>query len=310
MKKQTTNTIVMVRPANFCSNQETAATNRFQKQNDSPVNEIQQQAEQEFDQMVATLSAAKVNVVVIQDTSLPKKPDAIFPNNWFTTHQNGQIIFYPMEAKNRHLERRLDVIDLLYKKHRFYFSQIINLETQPWEPKFLEGTGSLILDRVNQIAYMGISTRSDPSLLAKFCKTMEYSAVTFHAADQNQTPIYHTNVMMSVGEKFAILCKESISSKKEQEAVIHSLEKTGKKVIEISYSQMNAFAGNALELQSQDGESLLAISEQAWKSLQESQQQQIKQYCQVIPIPVYHIEKYGGGSVRCMIAEIFLPKFG
>ncbi|MES2457566.1 MAG: arginine deiminase-related protein [Bacteroidota bacterium] len=300
---QTTNHILMIRPVDFKFNTQTAGNNKFQQLSDAE--NIQELALLEFDGFVELLRNNGVSVTVIDDTLQPETPDSIFPNNWVSFHENSQIFLYPMFSENRRQERRTDIIKLIGK--RFKVDTVTDLSGYESQNIFLEGTGSLVLDREHKIAYACISVRTNETILSDFCAKTGYQAIIFTAMDASGFPIYHTNVMMCVGTKFAVVCLAAIPDPTEQKALVDNLTKTGKEIIEISLDQMNHFAGNMLEIQNNTGESLLVMSEQAYLSLSEKQINNLKLYCRVIYAPLYTIEKNGGGSARCMLAEIHLP---
>lgn len=304
---QTTSHILMVRPASFGYNEQTAVSNAFQ--NNIPEDEnakAQQAALDEFNNFVKILQRNGVNVTIAFDTEEPRKPDAIFPNNWITTHHNGAIVLYPMCAVNRRYERSRGIIDLI--KTNFDITKEIDYSSYEAEDKFLEGTGSMIFDRIYKIAYACLSVRTDRELFEKFCQDFGYTPVAFTSVDEDNKEIYHTNVMMSVARHYVVICMESIKSKTEKEKLLKVFKKTGKEVIDISYQQVNQFAGNVIELNSNKGESLLVMSERAYKSFTVEQVSVITKYSKIVYAPLYTIEKIGGGSARCMIAEIFLPQ--
>ncbi len=300
---QTTNHILMIRPVNFKFNTQTAGNNKFQQ--DSTQNNVQQQALKEFDGFVELLRSNKVDVIVVEDTLTPATPDSIFPNNWVSFHENGSVYLYPMFSENRRSERRNDIIELLGEQ--FDLKHVDDLSFFEQQSLFLEGTGSMVLDRENKIAYACLSVRTDEEVLNNFCMLAGYFPLTFQAIDQTNFPIYHTNVMMCVGDAFAVVCFESIPDEIEQEELRHSFLNTHKEVIEISFDQMNQFAGNMLQVKSSTDESLLVMSEQAYLSLNDSQISSLEKYRRLIYAPLYTIEKNGGGSARCMLAEVHLP---
>lgn len=309
MPTQTTSNILMVRPANFGFNPETATNNFYQKKDSRDPREINCIAQHEFDGFVELLVEKGVNVVVVEDTDEPKKTDAIFPNNWFTTHEDGKIILYPMFSPNRRQERRKDNIEILMKKG-FKISDIIDLTFFENDGQYLEGTGSLILDRVNKIAYACRSQRTHPVPLAYFGRIMEYEIVDFDATQRisgDVSPIYHTNVMMHIGTEIAVVCLDSIPLASEKLKVQEYLEKTGKKMIPITAKQKFQFAGNMLEVKNRDGGKLTVMSDAAYQSLGQVQVQTIQRYTEIVVPKIPIIEKLGGGSARCMMAEIFLP---
>jgi hypothetical protein len=301
---QTTSHILMIRPVNFSFNAETAVNNAFQVAgNDAGA---QDKALQEFDRFVAVLRANGVDVTVINDTPEPYTPDSIFPNNWVSFHQDGKLIFYPMYAANRRLERKQHVIDIIGSA--FIITQQIDLSKYEADNIFLEGTGSMVLDRDHKIAYTCLSPRTNKKVLEDFCKQTDYIAVVFTATDSNGQEIYHTNVMMCVADKYTVICLDSIADKNEKENVISSIRKTGKAIIDITPDQMNHFAGNMLQVENKDGEKLLVMSSQAFESLTAQQVKTLKEYNKIIHSSLATIETNGGGSARCMMAEIHLPK--
>jgi len=297
----------MIRPAHFGFNPQTAGNNTFQSDDkqESP-EEIANKAQSEFDQMVKKLRSEGVNIYVIEDTDEPRKPDAIFPNNWISFHVNAAVITYPMFAPNRRIERREDIIDELGKT--FKVDRRYTFEHYEEDEMYLEGTGSMLFDRDHKIVYACLSQRTDARLIDKFCVLVEYERVVFHAVDRNGMPIYHTNVMMAIGEDFAVLCKESIHNPDEVKELEDILEKTGKEIIDISYDQMESFAGNMLQVRNETGQTFLVMSQAAYDSLSAAQIEKLSSKTQILPIDISTIEYYGGGSVRCMMAEIFLPK--
>lgn len=303
---QITNTILMVRPAAFGFNEETAANNAFQVKNESlSAEEIQQSALQEFDTFVNKLSAIGVEVIVVEDSAEPHTPDAIFPNNWISFHHDGLVVTYPMFSSIRRKERRPEVISDLMAD--FSVETRIFFEDYEREEKYLEGTGSLVLDRVNKVMYACLSPRTDRALTEELAERLDYKAVIFTAVDEEGQEIYHTNVMMALGETFAIICLDVIVDIMERQEVIEVLEDSGKEIIEISIDQMMQFAGNMLQVRGQDS-SYLVMSQAAYDSLDEEQVEEIKQHTKILSSPIPTIEELGGGSVRCMMAEVFLPK--
>ncbi|MDF9798669.1 hypothetical protein OKW21_003932 [Catalinimonas alkaloidigena] len=309
---QLTDTLLMIRPVKFGYNAETAENNLYQKKLDtqSPA-DIQQQALAEFNQFVDKLKAAGVYVITIDDTIEPSKTDSIFPNNWISTHTDGTVVTYPMWAESRRLERREDIIDTL-KKMGYKVGRRLDYSSFEAQEQYLEGTGSMILDREHKIAYACVSPRTHKDLFAAFCKEFGYKPVIFTASQTTSegslSDIYHTNVMMSVGEDIAILCDEAIRDAKEREMVNQTLKESGKEIFHITEEQCNQFAGNMLQVKSQSGQKLLVMSEQAYRSLTEEQVKQIEKHTDILCSPLDTIETCGGGSARCMMAEIFLPK--
>lgn len=308
--KQTTNTILMIRPVNFRMNEETAVNNYFQEEIDLKNAEINEKATLEFDAFVEKLKAVGVNVIVENDDKALNTPDSIFPNNWVSFHENGDVAMYPMFAENRRRERR-EAIFLRLEKEGFKIKDIIDYTSAEEEGYFLEGTGSILLDRVNSIAYCALSPRADEELFIEFCEDFEYTPVVFTAnqtVDGKRLPIYHTNVMMCLAETFAVICLETIDNKKERKQVVSNLEKTGKKVITITEKQMHQFAGNMLQVRGQDDALYLVMSQAAHDSLSKSQKDLIEAHCPILSSTLTTIETCGGGSARCMMAEVFLPK--
>jgi hypothetical protein len=305
--QQTTNTIMMIRPVRFSYNTQTAESNAFQTLDTScEPDSIQTQAAKEFDNFVEILKQNGVDVIVIQDTLEPHTPDSIFPNNWGSYHADGTVILYPMQAENRRWERRRSILDLL--REYFVINDEIDLSHYEQDGLFLEGTGSLILDNPNHICYACISPRTNPKLLNIFGDKTGYTIVDFEAVDGQGKQIYHTNVVMCMAEKFTVICLDTIHKPVEREQIIKYFLDTQKEIIDISLDQMNKFAGNMLSLQNNKGETLLVMSEQAYKALTQTQITKIEKYARIVYAPIYTIETNGGGSARCMMAEIFLPK--
>lgn len=306
MAKATASHILMIRPLHFGFNPLTS-DNAFQDLDEKDTNSLQKQqkALAEFEGMVEKLKSAGVQVTVLDDSDAPLKPDAIFPNNWVSFHEDGSVMLYPMFAPNRRPERRPELIEKI--NDLVLIKQIKDLSHFEHEGKFLESTGSMIFDRVNKIIYACYSKRTDESLLLLIGDELNYQIVKFKAVDEDGLEIYHTNVLMSVGEQYAIICLDAIEDIEERHEVIEALETTEKVIISISFDQMNNFAGNMLELENHQGEKLLVMSERALQSLESEQVMQIKQFAEIISIPLETIENNGGGSARCMIAEIFNP---
>jgi hypothetical protein len=294
----------MIRPVNFVFNEQTAGSNAFQNRN-AEQQRVQDNALQEFDLFVNVLRENGVEVIVIDDTVEPHTPDSIFPNNWVSFHNDGTVFLYPMMAENRRLERREDIIMQL--EDEFKIKHVIDLSHFEHENKFLEGTGSMVLDRENRIAYACLSPRTDKEVLEEFCKDSGYQPVLFRSVDQNGMDIYHTNVLMCIGSSYAVICLDSIKDETEKLHVISSLQSTQKQIIAISFDQMNHFAGNMLEVQNKDGESLLVMSKSAWDSLNYEQKAILSSFSKPIYSDISTIETNGGGSARCMMAEVHLP---
>lgn len=305
---QAPQSILMVRPAHFGFNPLTAASNSFQHQGTEAPDIIHSHARLEFDLFVEKLVAAGIDVIVLEDTPDPITPDAIFPNNWISFHDDGSVILYPMMAENRRLERREELILLLEKKYQFSVNRIIDLSFYEQYDKFLEGTGSMVLDYVNRKVYANFSPRTEETVLERFCREMNYSKEIFSFVDENGMEIYHANVVMCIGTGYAVVCLESIIDEAERINILNSFERTGHEIIDISYHQLSNFAGNMIELQNTRGDSFLVMSEGAFRSLGKDQEKRLKRYAELLFSPLNTIEKYGGGSARCMIAGIFLPK--
>ena len=301
---QTTSNLLMIKPVAFGLNSQTAESNAFQNQNASQI-DVQENAAKEFDDFVAILIQNKINVLVIEDTLKPHTPDAIFPNNWISFHEDGTIFLYPMQAENRRLERRMDLITEI--KKQFKVTKIEDLSAFENEGVYLEGTGSVVLDRENKLAYACLSIRTQEKALAEFSDRSGYKVIKFDAVDQNKKAIYHTNVMMCVAEKFVVICLDSIIDEDEKESLIATIKKTNKEIIPISWTQMNQFSGNMLAVKNADNQSFLVMSESAYSALTETQIQRISKYSSIIYSPLKTIEENGGGSARCMMAEIHLP---
>ncbi|MEM6298661.1 MAG: arginine deiminase-related protein, partial [Bacteroidota bacterium] len=298
-----TSHVMMVRPAQFQRNPQTAESNAFQATTMEAQEEVVRAwAIAEFDAFVALLRDNGVTVNVIQDTDEPLKPDAVFPNNWITTHENGYVILYPMEAENRRYERRSGILELL--ERGYTITDQIDLSHWEEEGIYLEGTGSLILDRTHKVAYACMSSRTHTDALNDFSEKTGYDVVSFSGVDAEGLPIYHTNVMMCMAEDFVLICMESVPDHAERKRLYDSFTKTGKEVLEITLDQMSAFAGNMLELINHQQERLLVMSKQAYDSLDNQQVMFIEARCRIVAPEIYTIEKYGGGSARCMIAEI------
>lgn len=308
--KQVTRNIIMIRPESFRKNEQTAVNNYFQKDGQASKETACQMAQREFDALVEKLRGVGVCVQVINDIEKNDTPDALFPNNWISTHQDGTLTLYPMFAENRRKERREDVLDIL-EEEGFLIEDVMDYTSAEAVGIFLEGTGSMVLDRQNKKAYCAISSRSDEDLFIEFCEDFEFTPVLFKAYQKvgdSEELIYHTNVVMSVGEHFAVVCSECILDNKERKNVLNHLKQDGKKIIEITMDQVYNFAGNVLEVEGDQGKRYLVMSQTASDAFTPEQKQIINQYCQIISSPLNTIETLGGGSARCMIAENFLPK--
>ncbi len=309
--KQTTNTILMVRPSSFRMNEQTAVNNYYQQELAGMLPAtINAKAQQEFDAFVGKLKGVGISVVVIEDTKTPDTPDALFPNNWISFHENGDVAVYPMFAENRRLEKRDDVLEVLESKG-FIIENVIDYSEAEEEGVFLEGTGSMILDRTNRKAYCALSPRADEELFIEFCEDFEYTPVVFVAnqtVGSNREAIYHTNVMMCVAETFAVVCLDAIDDKKEKKGLLKYLKSDGKEVIAITEKQVTQFAGNMLQLVGSDDERFLVMSSSAYNSLTPNQISTIEKHCEIVYSSLETIETCGGGSARCMMAEVFLKK--
>jgi hypothetical protein len=286
----------------------TAESNRFQGRSTASPGEQQLLAVEEFNGLVNVLRSSGISVVVIDDTHEPHTPDSIFPNNWISLHADGRVVLYPMEAENRRTERRTDVIEQLDNELGFQVSEIVDLTGHENTAHFLEGTGSMVLDRSNHVAYACLSSRTQLDPLGDFAQRMDYDVVAFDAVDGDGVPIYHTNVLMNIGEELAVICDVAIRREDQREAVLTRLRETGHKIINLTYAQLEAFAGNMLELRNSDGKRVIAMSQQAYDSLDEEQLQLLETNGRVVTAPIENIESSAGGSVRCMLAEVHLPK--
>jgi len=301
---QSTNSVLMIRPGRFYPNPETAADNAFQRNADGDSDALTPLARKEFDGAVQTLRAAGVNVHVFEDTAEPEKPDAVFPNNWISTHHDGRVALFPMYSALRRRERRQDIIEEI--RNHYQVTEVIDYSPFEDHGCCLEGTGSLVFDHLNKIAYVSHSNRSNPKVIQRFADDFTYEPITFTSIDSNGQPIYHTNVMMCIGTAFAIVGLETIRNKVERQQVRARLEKTEKEIVELSADQIANFAGNAIELHNKDGEKLLVLSSRADHALTEDQRKRLSRYARLIPLELPTIE-FGGGSARCMIATIHLP---
>mgnify|MGYP006052614307 FL=1 len=309
--KQTTNSILMIRPVAFRMNEQTAVNNYYQKVLDGllPAT-VNAKAQEEFDAFVKKLRSVGVNVIVVDDTLSPDTPDSIFPNNWISFHENGDVVLYPMFAENRRLERREEILDIL-EDEGFVINEIMDYTEAEMDSIFLEGTGSLLLDRANGKAYCALSPRADEELFIEFCEDFDFAPVIFEAfqtVNGERKLIYHTNVMMCLGETFAVLCADAIDDKKERKMVIDSLKNDDKQVILITEDQVNNFAGNMLEVKGADDRRYLVMSAAAHQSLTKKQITELEEHVTILSSNLDTIEACGGGSARCMMAEIFLPR--
>jgi hypothetical protein len=305
---QTTNTVLMIEPIAYGYNAQTAENNYIQ--NNKEGEETQQKALLEFNNFVGKLKSKNIRVITVKDTLEPHTPDSIFPNNWVSFGSDGQVFLYPMFAPNRRDERRMEVLEAI-KKEGFAIREVIDLSASEKENLFLEGTGSIIFDHDHRLAYGSVSLRLDEGLFRDYCQKINYTPIVFHSfqtAGTQRLPIYHTNVMMCVADRFAVICLDCIDDVNERNLVKLTLEKSGKEMIEISEEQMQNFAGNMLQLHNDDGKTFLIMSQTAYQSLTQSQIAQIEKYSEIIYSDLNTIEINGGGSARCMLAEVFLPR--
>ena len=300
---QNTSQLLMIRPVNFGFNTQTAVNNRFQK---NIGGRIQQKALQEFDAFVELLRQNKLEVLVVEDTIDPSTPDSIFPNNWISFHEDGRLFLYPMFAPNRRQERKAHVLNAV--QNNFNIAEITDLSNYETADIFLEGTGSMVLDREHKIAYACLSPRTDETLLQEFCRLTHYTPVSFTATDSSGIAIYHTNVMMSIAGSYAVICLAAVSNDTERKRITNSLEQAGKEIIDISQQQLNSFAGNMLQVKNSNDELLLIMSTQAYRSLTAAQTETLQKHNRIIHTSLLAIETTGGGSARCMLAEVFLKK--
>ncbi len=304
-RAQSTDSVLMIRPGRFYPNPETAADNAFQRDANCGSDALALLARKEFDAAVQTLRATGVNVHVFEDTAEPGKPDAVFPNNWMSTHHDGRIALFPMYSNLRRRERRQDIVEELREHYRV--TQVIDYSAFEDEGCYLEGTGSLVFDHLNKFAYVSLSNRSNPKLIQRFADDFSYEPIIFTSIGSNGQPIYHTNVMMCIGTSFAMVGLKMIPNKAERRAVRARLEKSGKEIVELSADQIANFAGNAIELHNKGGEKLLVLSKRATEVLTGEQRERLSRYAQLLPLELPTIE-LGGGSARCMIATIHLPR--
>jgi hypothetical protein len=299
---QTTSKVLMIRPMHFMYNAETAVNNSFQVKGDA--GNIAEKAIQEFDGMVKIMHNAGIDVTVVEDSAEPHTPDAIFPNNWISFHESGVYCLYPMFAPNRRKERKAEVLELIQNK--FNYRHLIDFTSYESENRFLEGTGSMVLDRDNHLAYACLSPRTDEGVLEDFCRQMKYQPVVFYSTNETAQAIYHTNVMMCVADRFVVICLDSISDAAERKRVSDTIINSGKEIVAISHDQMNHFAGNMLQLENNRRDKILVMSNAAWLVLSAEQKEKLSKYNRVIHASLENIESNGGGSARCMIAEIHL----
>jgi hypothetical protein len=299
---QTTSKVLMIRPLHFVYNAETAVNNSFQVKGDQE--NLTEKAVQEFDKFVSALQNEGIDVTVVEDSPDPHTPDAIFPNNWISFHPSGIYCLYPMFAPNRRKERKSEVISIIQKK--FHYDHLVDFTSYESENLFLEGTGSMVLDREKQLAYACLSPRTNEVVLKDFCNKLNYQAVMFHAVDESGQAVYHTNVMMCVADRYVVICLDSITDPSEKKYVEETILRSGKELIRINSSQMNQFAGNMLQLENERKEKILVMSSAAWNALLPAQMEKLTKYNSILHSSLREIETNGGGSARCMIAEIHL----
>ena len=308
MESQLASTVLMIRPVRFESNPQTAESNRFQGRMDASAEEQQQAARAEFDGLVSALRDGGIEVLVFDDMPEPHTPDSIFPNNWVSFHADGRVVLYPMEARNRRLERRTDIIERLGDEHGFAVSEVVDLSAHENDGQYLEGSGSMVLDRIGHVAYACLSSRTHHGPLGDFAQRLNYEVVSFDAVDRDGIPIYHTNVLMNVGEELAVICDAAIPRDEQRAAVLQRLRDSGREIISLDFDQLDAFAGNMLELRNANGDRVVAMSQQAFDSLNDEQRRVLQDNGGILIAPIDTIEASAGGSVRCMLAEVHLPR--
>jgi hypothetical protein len=301
---QLPHTLMMVRPASFGFNEQTAPSNFFQKYDQD--SEVQRKAFAEFTLMSEMLGANDISVKVFDDVAELKKPDAIFPNNWISFHETGEVFLYPMQADNRRAERRMDIVKEISTD--FVVKELIDLSAYEQQNKFLEGTGSLVFDHCHHVSYACLSPRTNKDLVIEVSRKLNFEPIIFQAVDEKMQPVYHTNVVLSIGRKFVVICLDAIYNEADQDILLDKFSESGLKVVAVSYAQMSAFAGNILEVKNRDGEPTVLMSETALQSLLPGQVNAISEHADILSFKIDTIEKFGGGSVRCMLAGIHLPK--
>ena len=308
MQNQAPGSIMMIRPSNFGYNPLTAHSNAFQVQDtrNDPM-EISREAQKEFDQFHELLLKRNINVIVVEDQEGIALPDSVFPNNWISLHHDGTVILYPMMAENRRLERRMDILPDLQNKYGFNIVRILDYTNHETDGQYLEGTGSVVFDYAHKIAYANRSDRTDEIVFNKLCSDLDYKGIFFEAVDTSGNDIYHTNVMMCLGTRFVVICLDAIPNESMRLKLLHSFEETGHEVIDINYTQLNHFAGNMIEVLDRDKEPVIVMSERSYQSLSSDQIKRLSNYGTILSSPIPQIQRYGGGSARCMIAGIYLP---
>lgn len=305
MEAQSASAVLLVRPAAFGFNAEAAKTNAFSSESSDP--EIRSRALAEFEGLARRLSDAGVEVLVLDDRPEPATPDAVFPNNWFSTHADGSLVLYPMATAPRRLERRLAEVQAVLEAEGFAVSRVVDLTGHETQGRFLEGTGSLVLDRPGRRAFAGRSSRTDPAVIAEFDEALGYSTFLFDSRDRAGKPIYHTNVLLSLGTEFAALCSEAVAPE-HQDELARRIEDSGRAIVELDFDQLRRFGCNLIELRNSAGQAVIALSEAARSALRPDQLRWLERFGELVAAPVPTIEAVGGGSVRCMIAEIHLPR--
>jgi hypothetical protein len=301
----------MIEPVAFARNPDSARTNAFMRDASGRMpDELQSSALREFRALVGRLESEGVEALIFRDSVDSPSPDAIFPNNWVSFHENGQVILYPMEPPNRRRERRREILDWLSTEMGFRVSEVVDLSFHETEGRFLEGTGSMVFDRPGKTVYASASPRTTPSLLREYGERFGLEVVSFRAYDAEGIPVYHTNVVLALGPGVAVLCSEAIRDPSERRGVVKSLESGGREVVEITMEQLYAFAGNMLAVENSRRETLLVMSERAFSSLRKAELQKLGRHARLVQSPIPTIEDFGGGSVRCMLAEVFLPRHG
>ena len=308
INRQTANAVMMIRPVKFGYNEETAVSNAFQQKDVTDEKAIQAAAVKEFDEFVALLRQHQIKVITFEDTPDPHTPDSIFPNNWLSTHEDGTVILYPMMATSRRLERRTDIIDSLQNIYHFQINQQLDYSHFENEGRYLEGTGSIVFDYTHNMAYANISDRTEEAILQEVCQVLDYDMVAFRAVDKKGKDIYHTNVVMCIGEAFATICLQAIPEDEQREMVKNRLLSAGHEIVDISYDQLYAFAGNMIQVRNMREQKYIILSKTAYDSLNKKQLKVLQDNGTLLPVSIPTIEKYGGGSVRCMVAALHLPK--
>ncbi len=305
---QCASSVLMIRPQHFGFNEQTAPTNAFQKLAFSDPPESGRTALAEFDLFAATLSSGGVHVLISEDRDYPRCPDAVFPNNWFTTHHDGSVVVYPMQSVNRRVEKRSDIFDWLQTEHHYSISRFIDFSFFEKQNLFLEGTGSMVFDHSHQTVYAAVSERTHEPVVRHFCESLNYEPVFFSAFTDNARRIYHTNVLLSISDDFVLICADSIADPEEKKRALSTLKDSGRNIILIDEYQLKNYCCNALTVINKHHEKITIMSQTAFENLQQSQIEIISSFSKILAAPIPMIENAGGGSVRCMMAEIFLPK--